>query len=162
MTTIRTVPAAVLAAVALAAGLSACSSGDDGDDEPGTPSAAADTPSSDAGTPTADDAPPPDEAEAAALEGAVRGYIVSTTAGNADAAWPMVSERCRDRWGREEFDALVREAGDTYGPQEVEEVTVDRLEGGLARVTYTVTAAEMSREEQPWAKEEGQWKFDAC
>jgi len=146
--------------LALAAGittilltLGACG-GDDNSDDQAAPS---DTPAADD---TSEPAADPDAAEA--LEQAVRDYIAANTTGDADTGWGFVSARCQQLWGRAEFEQRVQTATDLVGPQDVDSIHVDQLAGDLARVTYTVGAPELNRQQQPWVREGGTWRYDDC
>ncbi|RKN40796.1 hypothetical protein [Streptomyces hoynatensis] len=110
-----------------------------------------------------DQAAPSDTPDAAeALEQAVRDYIAANTTGDADTGWGFVSARCQQLWGRAEFEQRVQTATDLVGPQDVDSIHVDQLAGDLARVTYTVGAPELNRQQQPWVREGGTWRYDDC
>ncbi|WP_049566839.1 hypothetical protein [Streptomyces sp. SBT349] len=144
MTSIRTT--AVLTATAALLALTACSSGGDSENNLGSV-VAGDSP----------EATPED-----ALTRAVTAYIETVTIPDTDTTWPMLSGRCQELWGRAEFDSRAEFAYQTAGPQEIQTVTVDQIEGDLARVSYTTNAPIWEGDQEAWVREDGAWRLDSC
>lgn len=141
---IRTATTALLAAGALA--LTACSSGDSGDTD-ATPTAPAAHTSADGST---------------ELVAAVRAYSKAYFKPAPDAAYALLSTRCKGSTPAAAYAAGLERAVRTYGHQAVKDVQVDTLSGGLARVTYTYDVPVLTQTGQPWTREGGQWRYDAC
>ncbi|MFD4642471.1 nuclear transport factor 2 family protein [Lentzea sp. NPDC058436] len=97
-----------------------------------------------------------------ALEQQVRAYSTAFLAGDGDAAYDLLSQRCKERNTRPNFVTLVQQAGTTYGPQEMRSLKVDQAAGDLARVTYTYDRAELDQRGEPWVRESGVWRIDDC
>lgn len=125
-------------------GTAACTS-DDKHDTPAAPAAAA---------PGAD--------PRAALEQTVRTYVTALYTPDADAAWAIVSQRCREQLGRTALDSDVRRRADLYGRLTVRSVTVDELSGDRARVSYDVGVPAMAQTRTAWVLAGGAWRWDAC
>lgn len=141
---------ATLAAALLLATLTACSSGDDSSD---SAPASSSTPKA-ATTPTADDT--------ADLTAAVRDYTAALFSGDA-TGYGYVSARCRKQMPEAEWVATAEDAHQQYGAQKATGVTVDQLSGDLARVSYGAgNIPQFEREGQPWTREDGTWRWDAC
>lgn len=98
----------------------------------------------------------------AELEASVRGYSEAFLAGDAEAAWELLSERCRDRLAQSEFTSIVSAGGAMYGDAELTEFEVVDLAGNLARVTYRYDAPEIDQVREPWTLEGGVWRNDDC
>ncbi|MEU8779627.1 hypothetical protein [Streptomyces sp. NPDC048606] len=151
---------AVLLAAALL-GLTACDGDPAAAPAPATPSA---SPTPDAGRPAVP-APsaPPDALAAGDLERVVREYSGHYFAGEGASAYVFLSARCRVAAGdAAAFADTIGRAAREYGPQEIATLTVDRIAGDTARVTYTYAVPGLDRKEQPWTREGGAWKYDAC
>ncbi|MFD4670468.1 hypothetical protein ACFWNN_12075 [Lentzea sp. NPDC058450] len=97
-----------------------------------------------------------------ALELQVRAYSTAFLAGDGDAAYDLLSQRCKERNTRPNFVMLVQQAGTLYGPQEIRSLKVDQAAGDLARVTYTYDSAELDQRGEPWVRESGVWRIDDC
>lgn len=136
------------AAVLLAAGLAmaGCSSSSHDDTKPTTPPTSA---------VAAGDSK-------AALEAAVRAYSEDFFKPDADAGYAMLSINCKSNTSREEYGAQLAAAAKLYGHQQIKTVHVDQLSDGLARVTYTYSESTLDQHRQPWATEDGVWKYDGC
>lgn len=150
--TIRTTGAAfaILAAVTLAG----CSSSDSSDD---TPPPAPKEPTASGKTSTA--APTDDKA---ALTAAVKAYSASYFKPDADAARALLSDRCKAKAPDAAYKAALQDAVDTYGHQTIKSVTVDRLSGDVAVVSYTYSVPALDQKGQPWVREGDGWRYDAC
>ncbi|ONK14040.1 hypothetical protein [Streptomyces sp. MP131-18] len=156
-----------LAAAGLLALTAACSGDDDGDDDSnGNGNAAEETPTQEPeGTEGGTESPPPvDEETAAELEAAVRAYTDAFFAPDAEAAYEMVSQRCRDLVDPEVYAAQLDQAAADHGQLAVETFTVEHLAGDEAHVTYTVGVPEFDERlaGQLWSRAGEDWKFDSC
>ncbi|WP_159037166.1 hypothetical protein [Streptomyces specialis] len=138
MTKSRTRIATALAATALAF-TAACGGGDDGGDERS-------------------------EAEdAAALEEAVRTFTeVYFT--DPPAAYAMLSERCAEQSDEATYTAQLEQFAESFGELSVQTFSVDEIDGDTAHVTYTVgdPMIDGGLAGQPWVREDGEWRYDAC
>lgn len=145
--------AALLAAPAL---LAACTSGSSHDDAAPTPPTTASS---------ATTVPPTAAAtvdDRAALAAAVEAYSAAYFKPDATAAGALLSERCRAQTSGAAYRTALTTAVATYGHQEIKAVTVDRLSGDLALVSYTYGVPVLNQHGQPWAREGGAWRYDAC
>ncbi|RMB85613.1 hypothetical protein [Streptomyces shenzhenensis] len=145
----RTRATITLATAAALLALTACSSSDDKASSPTDPAPAKTT------TPT--------PAETGALELTVRDYTEAYFKGDAKTAYGVLSKRCAGKVTEELFAATVRQAHTDYGAgHPATDVQAD-VSGDLARVTYKVEGLpKFDQESQPWAREGGTWKYDAC
>jgi hypothetical protein len=102
--------------------------------------------------------------EDAALEERVLAYTDAYFAPDADTAYGMLSQRCQDQIDADAYAAQLDQAAADYGQLAVETLTVDDLSGDMARVTYTVGLPMLDEQlvEQPWVRDGGQWRYDAC
>lgn len=139
---------AVLAAASVATACSGSSSTPSAAPPASSPSAAASS------TSTAPDAAP--------LKAAVRAYSSAFLSGNGAAAWALLSDRCKARGDRAQFEAGADQAADLYGDQPIRSLTIVDLEGDLARVTYTFDDASLTQTREPWVRERGEWHEDDC
>ncbi|MDH6228197.1 hypothetical protein [Streptomyces sp. MJP52] len=155
---IRVLPAATAVAFSL---LTGCSP-DEG---------AADRGSGAAAEPSAGNGPP--AADVRALTRGVEAYVTAYFGDDAPTALGMMSERCRGvlvheaehagKRGEEAYAAAVEEIAEEHGPRKATDVTVDEVSGDRARVSYRVGGLpEFGQEGQPWSREDGTWKYDAC
>ncbi|MGD1219989.1 hypothetical protein AB9Q10_16350 [Streptomyces krungchingensis] len=140
---------------ALLLALAACSSNGDDTDADAAPKSskpAAEQPST---TPT--------PAEAAELERAVRDYTAAYFKGDADTAYGTLSKRCAGKITAADYAAVVKQAHADYGTGHDATSVKAAVSGDLARVSYKVDGIpKFDQEAQPWAREGGAWKFDAC
>lgn len=147
----RTRATITLTTAAALLALTACSSSNDDK---------ADAPSS---SPTAEQpSTTPTPAAAAGLEDAVRAYTEAYFAGKADPAYATLSKRCKGKVAPEVYAAVVEQAHADYGQQTVKTFKADQVSGDLARVSYGVGLPKFDQSGQPWAREGGDWKYDAC
>ncbi|MFE0329058.1 hypothetical protein ACFW08_20195 [Streptomyces sp. NPDC058960] len=144
----RTRATITLAATLLLA-VTACSSSDD---NPKTAPATKAAPSTS-----------PTPAAAAELEQAVRAYTAAYFKGDAETGYRTLSKRCQENTVRELYDATVKQAAKDYGPDHpATDVRAD-VSGDLARVSYKVRGLpKFDQAQQPWTREGGAWKYDAC
>lgn len=145
MRTRHTAPAAALLAAAL---LTACSNdGDDGETKATTP---------------ADKQAAAENDDTAALEASVRAYTKALFSGDGAAGYKLVSERCKQEIAGQQFQAMSKQGHNDYGPLEIKTISVDQISGDLARVSYGVGVPQFERKAQPWSREDGTWRWDAC
>ncbi|GAA4684625.1 hypothetical protein [Streptomyces youssoufiensis] len=140
-----------LAAIATAALLALTGCSDDGGDDDKATKPAGKTASATA----ADDG-------RAELEAAVSQYTKAFFEPDADTGYGMLSKRCAAEIDQGAYAAQVEQAAKEYGKQKVTTVSVDQVSGDMARVTYEVSVPKFSQQSQPWTREDGEWKYDAC
>lgn len=140
-----------LTAAALLA-LTACSSSDDTDNKPGDAQSTAQSPKA-AGK--ADDG-------TTALKKSVEDYTAALFSGDT-SGYDLMSARCQKQMPEAEWAAMAKQAHQQYGSQKATGVKVDQLAGDLARVSYGAgQIPQFEREGQPWTREGGTWRWDAC
>ncbi|MEW2127091.1 hypothetical protein AB0891_25565 [Streptomyces sp. NPDC007259] len=146
---------AALIAAGLLATLTAC--GND-DDKPATPEPSASAPATE--TPAA--STPADDGTDA-LTAAVTAYTAAYFKGDADTAYSALSARCAGKITAAQYEGVVKQAATEYGPDHpATNITAD-VSGDLARVTYAVKGLpKFNQDGQPWAREGGTWRYDAC
>lgn len=151
----RTRATITLATAAALLALTACSSGDDKAD--------ADTPSSTPATPTITPTNTPTPAGAVDLERVVDTYTNLYFAGEGKPAYAFLSKRCKAKADPDVYAATVAQAAKDYGPDHPATDVHATVSGDLARVSYKVEGLpKFDQESQPWAREGGDWKYDAC
>lgn len=97
----------------------------------------------------------------AALEKSVRAYTKALF-GNDPEGYDLVSTRCQEEMTAAEFAGLSKQAHHDYGQLEIKNLSVDQISGDLARVSYGVGVPQFERKAQPWTREKGTWRWDAC
>ena len=164
--------------VLLAAALAGCSSGTSSGTGPdlvsrsfgaptATPEATApgspDSGSPDYGSPDAGSRPPGLDGplDEPALRKAVLAYSHAYLSGRVDAAYALMSERCRERSPREEFAGDVAMAEKMYDPEPVRSLVAE-VKADRARVTYTYAEFDLNQTGEPWTLEGGEWRNDDC
>lgn len=148
----RTRTATTLAAAVLLAALTACGSADGGTEPaPTTAASSSSTPT----TATGDN-------DRAALENSVRDYTRALFAPDPDTGYRLLSARCKAEMPEPEFKALAEQAHHEYGALTIKTISVDQLSGDMARVSYGVGVPQFERKAQPWTREGGVWRWDAC
>ncbi len=151
----RTTTATLAATAAALLALTACSSSDDdtaADPTPSTPTATAEAPTT---TPT--------PADAADLTAAVQRYTTAYFKGDGDTAYAALSKRCKGKINATAYGSIVDQAAADYGPDHSATDVKADVSGELARVTYKVSGLpKLNQDAQPWAREGGDWKYDAC
>ena len=144
--------ATITLAAALLLPLTACSSSDDGAAEPGSSATSEQQPST---TPT--------PADAAELTAAVQAYTAAYFKGDTDKAYGALTDRCQGKVTPEAYGAVVKKFAADYGPDHPATDVQADVSGSLARVTYKVKGLpKLDQKQQPWAREGGAWKYDAC
>ena len=98
----------------------------------------------------------------AALTAAVRAYSAAYFKPDPGTAGKLLSARCRKTTNTEAYAAALSGAVSTWGRQEIKSLTVDRLSGDMALVSYTYDAGALNQDGQPWVREGGAWHYDAC
>jgi hypothetical protein len=90
-------------------------------------------------------------------------YIGTMFEPDVEAAYAMMSARCRDQYTLDEYRVTTEELATNFGQLAAEDIVIDDLSGDLARASYTVGGLPaFEREAQPWVREEGQWRYDGC
>lgn len=151
------IAAAVITTAALLSLATACSSSSNDDKATAPP----------AGNTAAGPAPAagkqdPAATDKAALVKSITDYTTEMFAGNPDG-YNLMSARCRQQMTRDAWKTLVKTAHQQYGSQKATNITVDQLSGDLARVSYGAgNIPQFNRKAQPWAREDGTWRWDAC
>lgn len=132
--------------------LAACSSGSSNDKTNPDPAAAAPT--------TA--AVGKQDAARAALTKSVQDYTAKLFNGDA-SGYDLVSARCKKQLTHDAWTALAKQGHQQYGSQKATGIHIDQISGDLARVTYGAGGIpQFDREGQPWTREGGIWRWDAC
>lgn len=148
-----TLSAATITTAALLA-LTACGGNDD-DNTDDTPTATSPTTSSPSQEHEAD-------ADAAALEKSVRDYTRALFSGDGPTGYNLLSARCKKFTYPDDYQGLADDAHHQYGNLEIKSISIDNISGDLARVSYSVGVPALEREAQPWVREDGTWRWDAC
>jgi hypothetical protein len=143
------------AAAVLLLALTACSTTADN-----PPSSASPKPGQNAST-EQPSTPPADDSKAK-LEQAVRDYSAAYFATDTAKAYGMLSQRCAEEIPAAMYGPMVEATVKQYGVHDIKTLTVDQVSGDLARVTYTYPVPALDQKQQPWAREDGQWRYDAC
>ncbi|PJN38971.1 hypothetical protein CG747_20730 [Streptomyces sp. CB02959] len=143
---------AVLAAL-LPVALTACSSTGDGKTAKKPPVLT--TPTNHAPSATADQA-------RADLEKAVRTYTAAYFKPDVTTAYSLISTRCREQITKPGLGMLLDRAHKASGARTVKTFTIDKFSGDMARVSYGVGEPQYDQHDQPWTREGGHWRFDAC
>jgi hypothetical protein len=150
--------ATITLAAALLAALTACSSSnDDADSKPSSsPTTAAATPSI---TPT--NTPTP--GDAVDLERVASTYTNLYFAGEGKGAYVFLSKRCKTKADPAVYQATVEQAAKDYGPDHPATDVHATVSGDMGRVSYKVKGLpKFDQNGQPWTREGGDWKYDAC
>lgn len=151
----RLIPILMFAALA-----SACSS----TDSPGDTNSGERTPASSAeGDEQAGLADEPQAAdEEVAVRDAVATYVSAFGEGTPDAAWALVSERCRDLIQESEYRAAVAAAGELYPDLTVDEFSDIVLDGDTAVAFYSTNPVVEEGDGERWTRDAGTWRWDDC
>ncbi|MFC9752995.1 hypothetical protein [Streptomyces sp. NPDC056921] len=146
----RTATAALAAALLT---LTACSSSDD-NKPTGAPSSSSEPSAKQPAAPSpAADGP----------EEAVAAYTAAYFKGDATTAYAALSKRCKGKIGPEAYAGVVKQAATDYGTDHPATDVKADVSGDMARVTYKVKGLpKFDQEAQPWARESGAWRYDAC
>lgn len=99
--------------------------------------------------------------ELAALRAAVQAYSDAYLTGS-QAAYDMLSARCRARHSSESFAAILAGAKALYGSPLAIRTFEAEIAGNLARATYTYEVAAINQTGEPWVREGGGWHEDDC
>jgi type IV pilus biogenesis protein CpaD/CtpE len=152
-----------LATAAVLLTLAGCSSSND-DAAPtssGTPAPSAPATSSQPTQPAP--STQPTTGDTAALEQAVAEYTDAYFAGKASTAHHMLSERCRGKINELLYGTVVKQAAKNYGPDHPATGIKAEVSGDMARVSYKIKGLpKLDQAQQPWVREGGAWKYDAC
>jgi hypothetical protein len=154
----RTITALLASAAALLA-LTACSSSDDGADEPASSSPA----TVEAPTTTPTNTPAPAGDAATDLERVAGTYTDLYFAGEGKPAYAFLSKRCKAAADPAMYEATVQQAAKDYGPDHPATDVHATVSGDMGRVSYKVKGLpKFDQTGQPWTLEGDSWKYDAC
>lgn len=109
----------------------------------------------------------PQPGDERALRRAVKAYSDAFLTGRGDAAFELLTHRCRRELGRDRFTGLVERAGDLYGSRlELKSFEAEFM-GDLASVTYTFDISALNQADEAWAFDygfelDGAWRNDQC
>jgi hypothetical protein len=93
---------------------------------------------------------------------AAEAYSDAFLTGDADAAFRLLSRRCRETIGIAAFGDIVDEAADLYGsPLAFTSFRAD-VKGSKASLTYTYDVPALDQVDEPWVQRGGQWRNDDC
>ncbi|MET7622683.1 hypothetical protein [Streptomyces sp. NPDC005408] len=104
---------------------------------------------------------PSDDSEAA-LAREVRAYGEAYFTADTATAYSRLSARCKEELPRQAYENVLLHAVSEYGKQGVRLVKVDLISGDTALVSYSYDLPELDEAMQKWARERGQWRYDAC
>ena len=154
----RTTTATLAATAAALLALTACSSGDDNADEKPSASATVEEPTT---TPTNTPAPAGDAATD--LERVAATYTDLYFAGEGKPAYVFLSKRCKGQIDEALYQATIEQAAKDYGSDHPATDVHATVSGDMGRVSYKVKGLpKFDQEQQPWTREGGDWKYDAC
>lgn len=117
-----------------------------------------------AATTTASGQPAPAAADNGntALTAAVKAYTAKLFDGDA-SGYNYLSTRCKQQMTKDAWTDLAKQGHQQYGSQKATAITVDQISGDLARVSYGAgRIPQFERHAQPWTREDGTWRWDAC
>ncbi|WP_329392651.1 hypothetical protein OHA45_37035 [Streptomyces lydicus] len=142
---------AALAALLLAA-LTACSTTDDGKrpTHPTPTKSASRAPSATADPARAD------------LEETVRAYTAAYFKPDVTTAYNLISARCKEQITKPGLGLLIDRAHQLSGDRAVKRFRINKFSGDMARVSYGVGLPRYDQHDQPWTRERGHWRYDAC
>ncbi|MYV40178.1 hypothetical protein GT030_15220 [Streptomyces sp. SID1328] len=93
----------------------------------------------------------------------VQAYNDAYFAGDAETAYAVLSKRCHEEMAPDLYAAIMQHVHEEYGSGHPAQNVKPRIGGDLAQVTYTVQGLpQLDQHSQPWAREDGAWKYDAC
>ncbi|WP_217198673.1 hypothetical protein [Streptomyces buecherae] len=150
--------ATVAAAMVLGLSLTACGGDSDSDAKPTSPGQHSDTPEP---TGVTDSTDANGDAGKAALEHSVRAYTKALFGGD-PKGHDLLSKRCQSEMPQDQFTAMAQQARHDYGALTIKTFEVDQISGDMARVSYGVGVPQFERTAQPWSREDGTWRWDAC
>ncbi|MDH6546072.1 transposase [Streptomyces sp. SAI-041] len=154
--TMRTTVTLAATAAALLA-LTACSLGDDSAEPAPSTSATVEEPTT---TPTNTPALANDEENLARV---VDTYTSLYFAGEGEPAYVFLSKRCKAKADPAVFEATVEQAAKDYGSDHPATDVRATVSGDMGRVSYRVHGLpKFDQQAQPWTREGGDWKYDAC
>jgi hypothetical protein len=129
------------------------------------------SPTGDATTTTVAPTPPTTNAEvttivsstaaAPPLEAAVRSYTAAFLGGNVQAAYDLLSERCRNEMARNAFTRVVEQAAGAYGNATITSYK-ETVRGNVGTATYSLTVPSLNQTEERWVLDGSAWHNDDC
>ena len=96
----------------------------------------------------------------AKLRAAVKAYSAAFLGGHAKRAWLMRTDHANEGMTYPEFRAVCVQAHEIYGDAVMTSLTVDRIKGERALVSYTYDIHDIDQSLQPWRLVDGHWKYD--
>jgi hypothetical protein len=94
------------------------------------------------------------------LRTAVKAYSAAFLGGQAKKAWLMRTDHANEGITYAEFRAVCLQAHEIYGDAVMKSLTVDRLKGARALVSYTYDISDIDQARQPWRLSGGRWMYD--
>lgn len=84
-------------------------------------------------------------------------------AGVGESAYAFLSKRCQAKADPAVYSATVEQAAKDYGPDHPATDIRATVSGDMGRVSYKVKGLpSFDQQGQPWTREGGDWKYDAC
>lgn len=96
------------------------------------------------------------------LRANVQAYSDAFLTGDADTAYGLLSDRCRQRVSQSAFKIITTAAKTAYGSALPIETFDADVQSSLARVTYTYSDSKINQTDEPWVQENGEWHEDDC
>lgn len=99
---------------------------------------------------------------AEALAAAVAAYVDAQAEGDASAAWALVSSRCAELVDERRFRTTVAAYGVMFSRLAATDIELS-IEGDRGYASYATGMEQVGPfVDQPWWREEGGWRWDAC
>lgn len=84
-------------------------------------------------------------------------------AGEGEPAYVFLSKRCKAKAEPAAFEATVQQAAKDNGSGHLARDVRATVSGDMGRVSYKVQGLpKFDQQGQPWTRESGEWKYDAC
>ncbi|MFC7531889.1 hypothetical protein [Actinoplanes sp. GCM10030250] len=96
------------------------------------------------------------------LRAAAQAYSDAFLTGQATAGYTLLSERCRKRTSPERFAAMLTAAQRMYGTALPFVTFAAAVSGDSAQVSYTFSVTAVNQLDEPWVREDGNWRQDGC
>jgi hypothetical protein len=95
------------------------------------------------------------------LEAAVRAATSAVFRGDGDAAYGLLSSRCRQKFPKDEFLRAISQTAAKYGAATITSYK-GYVNGAIATATYQLTDGSLNRTAERWVLEAGAWHQDEC
>ncbi len=95
------------------------------------------------------------------LESAVVDYSDALLGGDADTGYGLLSARCQETIGPDEFAVADSQIAERYGDASMTSYTED-VDRQVGIVTYRYNDSAIDQEDQPWIRDGGGWRNDEC